>query len=143
MARRNNDNLQDNGLHGFEGRHVIGTKVAITHAGDGLSEAMSIDPEELPLGAVVYVVLECETTRVAYEPVKDTGTLIRKHTLRAGTATLIEKDSVGQLLEDQRVKIERAKGVERLDFGLNPDDTDATDPANAAEIATEPDGQPL
>lgn len=122
------------GLHSFEGRDVIATKVAITRAGDGLSEAMSIDPEELALGSTVYVVLECETTRVGYEPVKDTGTLIRKHTLKAGTATLVEADLVSDLLEAQRAKIEQAKGIERLDFG---------DPADDAEVALGDDGEPL
>lgn len=115
MARRT-PTKSASGLHSFEGREVIATRVAVTNAGDGLSEAMTIDPEELALGSTVYVVLECETTRIGYEPVKDTGTLLRKHTLRAGTATLVDGALVSEVLDQQRVRIEQAKGVERLDF---------------------------
>lgn len=95
---------------------MLGTRVAITNAGDGLSEAMLVDPNELELGSTVYVVLECTTTRVQYEPVKDTDTLIRKHVLRAGTATLVDGTLVHDVLEAQRLAIEKAKGVTRLDF---------------------------
>lgn len=123
MARRTNT-PSPNGLHSFEGREVIGTRVAVTNAGDGLSKAMSIDPTELALGSTVYVVLECETTRVGYEPVTDTGTLLRKHTLKAGTATLVDGALVADVLDAQKLAIERAAGVERLDFEGDGDVSD-------------------
>lgn len=103
-------------LHKFEGREVIGTKVKITGAGDGLSQALAIDPEELSLGETVYVVLECVVDKVIHERVKDTEALTRVQSLKAGTATLVDKSLVDEKLEAQRVKIERARGVERLDF---------------------------
>lgn len=103
-------------LHKFEGREVIGTKVAIANAGDGLSEALAIDPEELSHGTTVYVVLECVVDSVTFKRVKDTEALTRVQRLKAGTATLVDKAMVGEVLEAQRVKIEHAKGVERLDF---------------------------
>lgn len=37
-------------LGNFSGRSVIKTAVAITNAGDGLSQAMKIEPELLELG---------------------------------------------------------------------------------------------
>lgn len=103
-------------LHKFEGRETLTTKVKITNAGDGLSEALSIEPEELPVDAKVYVVLECEVDAITFKRVKDTRQNVRLQVLKAGNATLVDKDLVFGLLEEQRVKIEKAKGVERLDF---------------------------
>lgn len=110
-------------LHKFEGREVIGTKVAISRAGDGLSQALAIDPEELRIGQTVYVVIECEVGPVTMEPVKETDALTRKHKLIAGTATLVDKALVADLLEAQRAKNDAAKGTPRLDFTGDDDDT--------------------
>jgi hypothetical protein len=114
-------------LHKFEGREVIGTKVAISRAGDGLSQALAIEPEELTIGRTVYVVLECTVGPVTMEPVKDTDSLTRKHKLIAGTATLVEKDLVGELLAAQRAKIEEAQGIQRLEFEGGADGEAGTD----------------
>jgi len=103
-------------LRKFEGRDVIGTKVAVSNAGDGLSEALAIDPNELVIGATYYVVLECVCDRIAHIAVKDTTSLQRVQRLRAGTASLVDKELVADVLEEQRVKNEQARGVERLDF---------------------------
>lgn len=113
-------------LHRFEGREVIGTKIAITGAGDGLSEAMSIEPEELRLGEKVFVVLEAEVSKITHTQVKDTDSLIRVQNLKAGVATLVDEDMVADVLAEQREKNRRAAeekaGVTRLDFGDGADD---------------------
>jgi hypothetical protein len=108
-------------LHDFEGRPVVAARVAITRAGDGLSEALAVEPEDLPLGQRVLVLLECEVTKVRYEEVLDTGTLRRVHTLSAGTATMVDDGFAGDLLDQQRIKIEQAKGVHRLPVDSNGD----------------------
>lgn len=111
-------------LHRFEGRDVIGTKIKITGAGDGLSQALAIEPQELSLGETVYVVTECVVDKVTHERVKDTDTLTRVQSLKAGTATLVDKALVAELLEEQRVKIDEAKGLQRLDFTGDEDGDD-------------------
>jgi hypothetical protein len=103
-------------LHKFEGREVIGTKAKIVKTGDGLSESVALDPVELGLGETVFLLVEATVTRVSFEPVKDTASLIRVPTLAANTVTLVDKEFAGARLEAQRVKIEQAKGVERLSF---------------------------
>lgn len=104
-------------LHRFEGRETIGTRIKITNAGDGLSKALAIEPEELVMGATVYVVLECEVDKIGHERVKDNPrAAVRVQTLKAGTATIVDKAMVAEVLEAQRLKIEQATGVERLDF---------------------------
>lgn len=103
-------------LHKFEGRDVIATRIKVANAGDGLSEAMTIEPQELTHGEVVYVVLECEVDDVGFKRIKGTDHLARVQRLKAGTATIVEKSLVATVLEAQKVKIEEAKGVKRLDF---------------------------
>ena len=117
----------------FEGRDVIGSSVAITRAGDGLSQSLAVEPTDLHLGSTVYVVLECTVGKVRFEPVPDTSALRRVHTLVTTTATTVDKELVADLLEAQRVAIEKARGVTRLPF----------DPADDAEIVLDDDGTPL
>ncbi len=100
----------------FEGRDVVGTRVAITNAGDGLSKAMTIEPLELHIGDTVFIVLEGEVTKVTHDSVKDTDVLNRVQVIRAGVATLVDEHLVKEVLDAQRLAIERAAGVERLDF---------------------------
>lgn len=104
---------QDGHLGEFEGRDVIKQTVAVTNAGDGLSEAMKIEPQEMHLGDMVYVVMECEVAKVRFDPVKDTDALARVSILRAGTATIMEPSSVKEAIEAQRERNERARDAER------------------------------
>lgn len=113
----------------FEGLPVTRTTVKVTNAGDGLSQAMKVDPAELHQGDRVYLVLECEVAKVTHEPVDredPRGPQARVHTLRAGRATLVDADLVRGVLDEQDERIEAAAGIERLDFGV-PDDLSALD----------------
>lgn len=107
-----------NGLGDFEGRTILSTTIQVTNAGDGLSDAMKIDPVVMHHGETVYVVLECEVSKVRFDPIKDTQGVARVHVLKAGTATLIDGAAVEDALDAQREKIARAKeaaqGVARL-----------------------------
>lgn len=111
-------------LHKFEGRDVIGARIKITGAGDGLSQALAIEPAELRSGTKVYVVTECTVGAITFEPVKDTDAFTRVQTLKAGTATMIDKALVAEMLEAQRAKIEAAKGIQRIDFEGDEDGHD-------------------
>lgn len=93
----------------FENRDVVRTSIAVTNAGDGLSEAVGIEPQVFHLGDVVHVVLECEVTRVNHRPIRDTEVLERVHTLKAGTATIVEPDAVADMLREQKEKNEAAR----------------------------------
>lgn len=102
----------------FEGDEVLGTKVKITKAGDGLSQALEIEPQVLKQRSTVYVVLECAVGRVAFDPVKDASKGVnRVQTLVAGTATIVDAALVKDVLEEQRLKNEAASGIGSLDFG--------------------------
>jgi hypothetical protein len=111
-------------LSQFDGRDVLRTTIAITKAGDGLSEAMAIDPQEFHHAERVFVVLECTVDKVRFDPIKDTQALTRVHVLSAGLSTIVDEDVVRSVLDTQaerieeaRLAAERAAGIHRLPFG--------------------------
>lgn len=100
-----------------DGHPVLSTTIKITKAGDGLSKAVKVDPVELHHGEIVMIALECEVGPIAYDPIKDTNGLMRVHTLKTLSATIVDEDTVAKALQAQRERIEAAAGVFRLDFG--------------------------
>ncbi len=98
----------------FDNRDVLSTSVAVVNAGDGLSQALGIDPIVMHIGDTGVLVLEFVVSKIGFREIKDTDVLERVHTLRAGTATIIDREVVAEALDAQALKIERAKGVERL-----------------------------
>lgn len=114
--------LADNSaLQPFDGRDVLKATIAITNAGDGLSEALAVEPKEYHLGDRVYVVLETTVDKVRFADAgKDGDGLIRLHTLKAGRATIVSGDVVRDVLDEQQQRIERARGI--LQLPLDPDD---------------------
>lgn len=108
MARKKKVQPVEMLIETYEGRDVVQTPLQITHTGDGLSAAMAIEPTVLHHHATVYVVLECEVDKVSYPPIKDTNKLARMHTLKAGRATIVEKDLVLDALNAQASRIQAA-----------------------------------
>ncbi len=109
-------------LHPYEGRDVAQATIRVTNAGDGLSKALAVSPHEYHIGDRVFVVLECETSRVHYDVVKDTDLLVRVHTLRADAGTIVAEDLVRDVLDEQRRKIAEAEGVPELPLDDDGDD---------------------
>jgi hypothetical protein len=102
----------------FEGKEVIGSKLIVTKAGDGLSDSLRIDPIAYPLGARVRVVIEGTIGKVNHVPVKSKGesldVLVREHTLVTEVATIVKDSSrtVTALLEDA---VELAANAREMD----------------------------
>lgn len=103
-------------LHKFEGNEVIGSRVAIKKAGDGLSKALAVEPVELSMHQEVFVVLRCVVGGLHFTPVADTNGCVRTQDLVAGTATIVDKALVAELLQAQQDKIDEAEGKAKLDF---------------------------
>lgn len=117
----------------FEEHDVVGATISITNAGDGLSDAMKIEPREFEHGETVHVVLETTVSKVRFDPSKDDPEdLIRVHVLKAGLATIVEGSAVSGALTAQRKKLEEAEGVHQLP-GIGEDQPgegeDTSDPA--------------
>jgi hypothetical protein len=94
----------------FDGRDVIKSEISIRKAGDGLSEALQIEPTAFHIGEKVYVVLETEVTAVDHRPIpKAEAVLGRKHVLSTETATIVDPSLVEAVLTAQRDKIEKAR----------------------------------
>ena len=118
----------------FEEIDVVRTEVAVTNAGDGLSRALAIQPNDLELGTRVYVVLECLVQQIKFKPAVDRDHpedgLARVHVLRAGAATIVDRTVVASAMDAQAERIrlaeEAAAGIQRLstspDPGSDPDE---------------------
>lgn len=113
-------------LQKFEGRQVAASRISIVGAGDGLSDALDIEPIALKHGQEVQVVLRCVVRDVDHVPLKkgESSILARKHVLATMDATLLLGDTEGavvvkELLADNADRIQRAKdsmaGQGRLD----------------------------
>jgi hypothetical protein len=102
----------------FEGRDVLRSTVAIRNTGDGLSEAMAVEPQEYHQGDRLYVVLECDVEKLRFDPIKGTDALTRVHMLKAGNAAVVDAALVAEALRLQAEKIRRAReqadGVQRI-----------------------------
>lgn len=102
----------------FEGRDVLQTTVAIRNTGDGLSDALAVDPHEYHQGERVYVVLECDVEKLRFDPIPKTDALSRVHMLKAGNATIVDAALVADALSAQAERIRLAKeaeeGVQRM-----------------------------
>lgn len=124
-------------LEAYKGRDVLRTAIKITNAGDGLSSAMAIAPQELDLRSTVYVILKCEVASHEYDPIPDTDALVLTQVLKAGDSTLADEDLVADLVAQQAAKIleakEKAAGLLRIEFpdaaaqdGVDGDEEDET-----------------
>ena len=132
----------------FEGADVVAATVAIRNTGDGLSQAMGIDPVEYHGGERLYVVLECDVVDLQF-PLADkdnvSGPRVRKHILKAGHAVVVDADLVKGLIDTQADAIARAKeaaaGIQRLDFGDDGDDDEDGDgePADVVSLGDQLD----
>lgn len=118
-------------LSAFDGKPVLRTAIKVTKAGDGLSEALAIDPREMHHGEIVHVVLECKVGRVQFDPVKGAEDhLVRTHVLVADVATIVAGELVDEVVDAQRRKIiaakEAAAGISSLPgMGWNDQEVEA------------------
>lgn len=128
--------LADNtSLGTYQDQPVLRTAVKLTKAGDGLSKALRLDPELLPIGSTGTLLVSYEVVGHTHKPIDDTECFELVQTLAATTVTKFESKGADLALERQRRKIEeasmRANNVRPLsdgDPGFNPDgDLDCRD----------------
>lgn len=116
---------KDGELSSFEGRAVAGASIRVTNAGDGLSEALALEPQELHHGEEVWLVLHGKVSNVAFPSLKKYPDLLtRLHTVSAIECIMVAPDQVEGLLEKERNRLELIKeekaGVTRLPMGDDP-----------------------
>jgi hypothetical protein len=93
----------------FEGSPVLAARISITGAGDGLSEALDLSPETHHLGAMLYVLLEVEVTKIRHDPLKDTDGLARVHVTKASTGVVLDGDVAEEMLAGHKEAVEAAR----------------------------------
>jgi hypothetical protein len=108
-------------LSPFGDTDVVRTSIKVTNAGDGLSAALAIQPQELAHGDEVWIVMQGIVAKVGHDPIdpKDPhGALVRVHTIRAEAATLLNEAGVKKvkgILARQvaaiRKAVEEARGI--------------------------------
>lgn len=94
-------------LPAFEEQSVNNATVRITNAGDGLSEALKVDPKALHLGEQVYYVLSGDVTQINH--VEKDEILTRVHTVKASAITEVDADLAGKLLTAAAEELSRRK----------------------------------
>jgi len=123
------------GLPKFEGRAVVRSAVKITRAGDGLSEALKLEPSALHHGDEVFFVLRGSVTQVNHRPAsREEDDLVRVHTVEAQEIAMVGHAQVDELLASERERVKRLKDEEagREPLPLDEDSRGAPNPTAAA-----------
>src|SRR5258706_9685039 len=95
-------------LEQFEGNDVSRSSVKITKAGDGLSDALKLEPIVLHRGDEVYFVLRGKVRYVAFPPEKkDSVAVMRQHVIDTEDIAIVDEASVAKLLEANRDRVQR------------------------------------
>jgi hypothetical protein len=119
-------------LHEFEGNEVHRATVAIRKAGDGLSEGLAIDPDEIKQGEVRYYVIRAKCRAVNFKT-DDKNITTREHVMNAERISPIEADAAEDFLQEYAKEVERRKA--EIDGQLMLDDERAAEERERADLA--------
>lgn len=98
------------GLPDFEGREVARSKLKLTKAGDGLSEALALKPRAYRIDGEIYLVVRAVVKHVDHLPAeKDGDELARVHSAEVAEITEVSESDVGTFLAIARERIRNAK----------------------------------
>lgn len=125
MAARKPKEEAKGPLGEFEGRTIAAASIRVTNAGDGLSEALALEPQELHHGEEVWLVMHGRVSNVAFPGMKKYPDLLtRMHTVSAIECIMVAPDQVEGMLEKERDRLELLKeeqqGVTRLPLNGDP-----------------------
>jgi hypothetical protein len=122
--------VKEPALHDFEGRTVQRATVKITAAGDGLSDALAIQPEEIELDEERSYVLQGSCVRVSIETDKN-GITSRVHTIKTHGISPIDSKIAAEAIATYRTETERRKnevnGQMQLDAEAEAERKEAND----------------
>jgi len=103
-------------LKRFEGGNVIAAEMKLTKTGDGLSQHLAMEPQELHVGDDVYMVIRGTVAQVGFKQAKDAPShYVRVHTTEAVESTLVDRDAVLAILEAHRAKVAEFVGQSQID----------------------------
>lgn len=105
----------------YRGREVTRAAIKITKAGDGLSDALHVEPVVLDHNDQVYLVLRCEVIDVQhpFADKKARDALVRKCILETVDVAIVDESDVAELLIKNKDRVQRGldaiAGQGRLD----------------------------
>ena len=116
----------------FEGTPVTKSAVKITKAGDGLSEALVVEPKALHMGDEVSYVVRGMVSQITHKTVQ--GKITRVHTVETTAIAELPENIADGLIEQAAERLSRLRdeksGQTRLEDGpthqVRPDGTVAT-----------------
>ena len=101
----------------FDGHDVTAALVAVT----GTAGLLIDGAGDIHIGDSGVIAIEWVCTALKGTTAKDTDGVDRVAVLKAGGATMIDPSIVHDALEQQRVTLERANGIQRLPIDDNGD----------------------
>lgn len=118
------------GLPEYLGKPTVRTTIAVTNTGDGLSQAMAVDPVVYEPGSTQYVVIECEVPSHTFDLMEGGEAYELKQKLKGGVAVVVDADLVKQVIDEQRERIRKARdaaqGIMAMPFEEGAADGDDT-----------------
>lgn len=121
-----------------EGEPVVGSAIALRNAGDGLSDAMAVDPVILRRKETGYAVIAWEVDHIEFPPAKKGQGVLRKHVLRATHSAIVTEEFAAQAIAASKKELirkrEEALGIQHLDL---PGDGESPDEADVAAVGND------
>ncbi len=115
MARKTDPTQPQLALTPYLGEEVLAVKVSVSNTGDGLSKSMGVDPIEPRVRERLCVVFDCEITAHYHQAIanspKGLELVLR---MRAEDATIVPRELVQDLLDNQKKRIEEKVGIHQL-----------------------------
>lgn len=93
----------------FEDETVQQSQIRVVGCGDGLSEALKIEPKALHLGEEIFLVLRGSVTQVNHRQKAGDEPVVRVHTIQTEAVTEIEAGLANKLLTQAALDLEKAK----------------------------------
>ncbi len=100
----------------FEGLPTLEVSLEVRGIEGGLNEGLTVEPIVMHKGDRVYLLLEGTVDSILHKSVKDEDGWRRAHVLRVEAGTVVDADFAEERLAEHALRLEEARGVQRLPF---------------------------
>lgn len=101
-------------LPSFEGLPTLEVSLEVRGIEGGLNEGLTVDPVVMHKGDRVFLLLEGTVDHILHKSIKDEEGWRRAHVLRVDAGTLVDAEFAESKLEEHALRLEEARGVQRL-----------------------------
>lgn len=100
----------------FEGLPTLEVSLEVRGIEGGLNEGLTIAPVVKHKGDRVYLLIEGTVDAILHKGIADRDGWRRAHVIRVDTGTIVDADFAEERLEAHALRLEEARGVQRLPF---------------------------